>query len=97
MKYKNGSDVLNVYDTLEQNGQPSFLDKISVISFNVVFFSILPSVNYKLILFSASGETLPNPKGCPLLAVLNGLFLLPIYWMRIQLLHLWCSGGLLLA
>lgn len=40
MKYKNGSDVFNVYDTLEQNGQPSFLDKISVISFNVVFLKV---------------------------------------------------------
>ena len=39
MKYKNDSDS-DVYNTLEQNGQPSILDKISVISFNVVFLIV---------------------------------------------------------
>ena len=40
MKYNNDSDVFSVYDTLEQNGEPSIFNKISVISFNVVFLNV---------------------------------------------------------
>ncbi len=39
-KYNNDSDVFSVNDTLEQNGQPSILNKISVISFNIVFLNV---------------------------------------------------------